>query len=127
ISFIVPFPQICKYRKNGYNSWNRFLNMPKSIIFCSVDSKNYYKWWNSAAIVDFKWKTFGEFYYYLIWIFYTIFYICFALASILPITDFYRNILFMVSILLGLIHLSFEIRQCLWKPKIYFHDPWNLF
>ena len=102
--------------------------MQKSLLFCNVDSENFYNWWNFAAIIDFKWKTFGKFYYNLIWFFYTIFCLCFALASILPTTDFYyRKIFFIISILLGFVHLSFEIRQCLWKQKFYFKDPWNLF
>jgi hypothetical protein len=95
------------------------LYKPKSILFCNVDSKNYYKWWNFAAIID-----------YLILIFYAIFFICFALATTLDqnfISEFYRMILFIISILLGFIHLYFEIQQCLWKPKIYFNDPLNLF
>src|ERR1043165_8173235 len=78
ISFIVPFPQICKYQERGYNPWNEMLYKPKSILFCNIDSNNYYKWWNFAAIIDFKWKNFGRSYYFLIWSFYTIFFICFA-------------------------------------------------
>ena len=149
ISFIVPFPQICNYQDKDklvleydrygnvnvvskskvidYNPWNKFLYVQKSLLFCNVDSENFYNWWNFAAIVDFKWKTFGKSYYYLIWFFYAIFYLCFILASTLDITDFYQKILFIITILLGLIHLSFEIQQCLWKQKVYFKDPWNLF
>jgi hypothetical protein len=103
------------------------LYKPKSILFCNIDSNNYYKWWNFAAIIDFKWETFGKSYYFLIWNFYTIFFICFTLASILELADDYLTILFIISILLGSIHLSFEIRQCLWNWKFYIKDPWNLF
>ncbi|EXX51430.1 hypothetical protein RirG_261790 [Rhizophagus irregularis DAOM 197198w] len=53
--------------------WNKFLNKPKSILFCNIDSNNFYNWWNFAAIIDFKWKTFGRIYYYLNWLFYTVF------------------------------------------------------
>ena len=127
ISFIVPFPQICKYQSKDYNPWNEFLYKSKSILFCNIDSNNFYKWWNFAAIIDFKWKTFGKFYYFSIWFFYTIFFICFALASILNLVDFHRKILFIISISLGFIYLSFEIRQCLWNWKIYIKDPVNLF
>src|SRR5439155_6945208 len=85
ICFIVPFPQIYKYQDKDYNSWNEILYKPKSILFCNVDRKNFYNWWNFAAIIDFKWKTFGKFYYFLIWFLYTIFYLCFALASMLDL------------------------------------------
>ncbi|RIA93092.1 hypothetical protein C1645_763207, partial [Glomus cerebriforme] len=88
-----------------------------------IDTNNFYKWWNFAAIIDFKWKTFGKTYYSLIWLFYTIFFLCFAVASTLE----QNNILFIISVIFGGIHLSFEIRQCYWDPKIYFNDLWNLF
>jgi hypothetical protein len=127
IRFIVPFPQIYKYNNS---SWNEILYKQKSILFCNIDTNNFYKWWNFAAIIDFKWKVFGRTYYYLNWFFYTIFFICF----ILPLT-FYTNfiinkvILIIIPILLilfGFIYLIIEIRQCLWKPQIYFSDPWNV-
>jgi hypothetical protein len=127
ISFIVPFHKMCKYQNKNYNPWNEMLFKPKSILFCNIDSNNFYQWWNFAAIIDFKWKTFGKFYYFLIWIFYTMFFICFVLAATLDLSDFHRTILFTISIFIGLIHLSFEIRQFLWNWKLYIKDPWNLF
>src|SRR5438045_2459149 len=126
------------------NFWSEFLCKPKSIRFCNVDSENFYKWWNFAAIIDFKWRDFGKFYYCWIWFFYTIFILCFILATTKPselnydpeLTDseysvdytgfFPVWILFIISSLFGLGHLFFEIRQCLWKPKQYFSDAWNL-
>ncbi|PKC10762.1 hypothetical protein RhiirA5_498240 [Rhizophagus irregularis] len=127
ISFIVPFPKLCKYQKND-NTWNDMLYQPKSILFYSIDSSNSYEWWNFAAIIDFKWKTFGIFYYLLIWFFYAIFVLCFALAVTLNFSDeLYRKILFIISILFGFIHLFFEFRQLLWNPRYYTKDPWNFF
>ncbi|CAB5314681.1 unnamed protein product [Rhizophagus irregularis] len=117
--------------KNGLNNiWNEFLYKQKSVLFCNIDSNHFYNWWNFAAIIDYKWKTFGWIYYYLIWMFYTIFYIFYALASTLDqnfISNFYHGFLFIISILLGFIHLYFEFQQCLWKTKEYFNDLWNLF
>ncbi|PKY26308.1 hypothetical protein RhiirB3_513186 [Rhizophagus irregularis] len=160
VSLIVPFPRICVYKddheiddnhddkskiitilkkmiirlmmipKKSGNPWNEFLFKPKSILFCNIDSNHLYNWWNFAAIIDFKWKTFGRGYYYLIWLFYTIFYVCYSLASTLeqkPIPDFYFELLFIISIIFGSIFLIFEIRYCLWDYKIYFNDIWNLF
>ncbi|CAB5380388.1 unnamed protein product [Rhizophagus irregularis] len=62
VSFIVPFPRICEYNDNP---WNKFIYEPKSILFCNIDGDHLYNWWNFAAIVDYKWKTFGWIYYYL--------------------------------------------------------------
>ena len=122
ISFIVPYPKICKYQEKDYNPWNEMLYQPKSILFCNIDSNNFYKWWNFAAVVDFKWNTFGKYYYYLIWLFYTIFYLCFTLAIVKN-----NNSLFIITIILGFVHLYFEFRQFLHKPKIYYKDPGNIF
>ena len=138
ITFVVPFPQVCKYHREyhkeykdkNYNPWNEFLYKPKSILFCNVDTNEFYRLWNFAAIIDFKWRKFARYYYYLIWLFYIIFSLCFALASTLDqnsISDSNRKILFIFSIILGFIHLFFEFRQFLWKPKIYIKDFWNLF
>ncbi|EXX71707.1 hypothetical protein RirG_076060 [Rhizophagus irregularis DAOM 197198w] len=127
VSFIVPFPRICEYNDNP---WNKFIYEPKSILFCNIDGDHLYNWWNFAAIVDYKWKTFGWIYYYLNWFFYTIFYICYSLASALDqnsIPDSYFKLLFIISIVLGSIFLIFEIRQFLWNTKLYVNDVWNLF
>ncbi|CAB4436873.1 unnamed protein product [Rhizophagus irregularis] len=122
ISFVNPFPQFCKYQDKNYNSWNEILTKSKSILFCNIDSNNFYKWWNFAAIIEFKWNIFKNT-YYLIWFFYTIFFLCFALAStLIP-----NNILFIISIVFGFGYLTVEGRQCYWKPKFYFIDIWNLF
>ncbi|UZO01477.1 uncharacterized protein OCT59_012575 [Rhizophagus irregularis] len=115
---------------NSNSIWNKFLYKQKSILFCNIDSNNFYNWWNFAAIVDFKWKTFGKRYYYLIWLFYTIFYICYSLASTLEqksIPDLYFKLLFTISIIFGSIFLINEIRYFLWDRKIYLNDIWNLF
>ena len=94
----------------------------KSILFYNIDSNNYYNWWNFAAIINFKWNTFGKYYYYFIWLFYAIFYLCFTFAIIEN-----NNTLFIISIILGFIHLYFEFRQFLWRPTIYYKDFGNLF
>ncbi|CAB5376351.1 unnamed protein product [Rhizophagus irregularis] len=73
-----------------FNIWNEFLYNPKSLLFCNIDSNHFYNWWNFAAIIDFKWRTFGRIYYFLIWFLYIVYYICYTLASILEpnfITD----------------------------------------
>lgn len=113
-----------------FNIWNEFLYNPKSLLFCNIDSNHFYNWWNFAAIIDFKWRTFGRIYYFLIWFLYIVYYICYTLASILEpnfITDVQRKSLFIISIIFGSIFLIFEILQCLWDYKIYFKDPWNYF
>ncbi|CAB4444874.1 unnamed protein product [Rhizophagus irregularis] len=142
IRFIVPFSPICEY-KNGEegredNFWNNFLHGPEdSLLFCNIDTGNFYKWWNFVAIVDFKWKIVKKI-YYLIWLFYTLFFLFFILAttkSNLERTNDFNytgvivpsDIYYIITCLFGIIHLFFEVRHCLWEPKVYFNDPWNYF
>ncbi|PKY20804.1 hypothetical protein RhiirB3_524567 [Rhizophagus irregularis] len=96
-------------------------------IKSKINSNHFYNWWNFAAIIDFKWETFGRVYYYLIWLFYTIFYVCYSLASTLELSDFYFKLLLIISIIFGSTFLIFEIRRILWNYKIYFNNVWNLF
>ncbi|CAB4427946.1 unnamed protein product [Rhizophagus irregularis] len=56
ITVLMMVPEKNEDRPN--NIWNEFLYKPKSILFCNIDSNNFYKWWNFAAIVNFKWKTY---------------------------------------------------------------------
>jgi hypothetical protein len=74
IRFIIPFFPICEYQKKASqlkkskteeteedmnenqkrNFWSEFLCKSKSIRFYNINSKNFYKWWNFAAIINFK-------------------------------------------------------------------------
>ncbi|CAB4376721.1 unnamed protein product [Rhizophagus irregularis] len=115
VSFIVPFPQICVYRDDNDHDNH---------------SNNFYNLWNFAAIIDFKWKTFGRVYYFSMWLFYTIFYVCYSLASTLEqnfFSDSYFKLLYIISIIFGSIFLILEIRHFLWNYKIYLNDIWNFF
>src|SRR5438045_62638 len=84
IRFIVPFSPICKYRDDDgryVNFWNNIIlyKSEDSFLFCNIDTKNFYKWWNFAIIIDFKWRTFGRSRYYWIGFFYFIFFLLFML------------------------------------------------
>ncbi|GET02377.1 hypothetical protein GLOIN_2v1881038 [Rhizophagus clarus] len=118
ISFIVPY---------NY-SWNEILCQPESILFHDIDSKTIYNGWNLTAFIAFNERIY--YYYYFIWFLYTIFYLCFALASTLEsnlIPDVYRTILLIISVILGLIHILVEIWQFYWLKENYFKDPCNFF
>ncbi|POG66203.1 hypothetical protein GLOIN_2v370110 [Rhizophagus irregularis DAOM 181602=DAOM 197198] len=85
------------------STWNEFLYKSKSILFCNIDSNNFYNLWNFAAIIDFKWKTFGRVYYFSMWLFYTIFYVCYSLASTLEqnfFSDSYFKLLYIILLYL---------------------------
>ena len=55
---------------------------------------------------------------------------CFTAVATLPheyLTEDHRKILLIASIILGFIHLSFEVHQIIYNPIKWFHDPWNWF
>ena len=92
---------------------------PQSSPFTEVISRNIYKTWNGEAIINFKWNTYGKYYYAMIWIFFMALLGSFTAAATIPqkyINEDVRQQLFIVSIVLGSIHLSFEFCQlCLCK------------
>ena len=102
---------------------------PKSSPFSQTHNNELYKTWNGEAIINFKWRVFGRYYYAGIWILFIIYLICFTLASI-PYDIFNkesRKKLFIFSIILGSIHLLFEVRQFIWSPIKWMSDILNLF
>jgi len=101
--FLIPFP--------GYVSYPSEYNWFKEIFFRPQS----YKTWNSEALINFKWRMYGIYYYIGICLFYTIFFISFIQGSSLE------------TIFFGCIHLLFEIRQFLWDPLKWLLDFWNWF
>ncbi|GBB98776.1 hypothetical protein RclHR1_03320002 [Rhizophagus clarus] len=127
IKLIVPFPNYLTYPKE-YNSFEEFLN-PKPSPFSNTRNNNeFYKTWNGEAIINFKWSLFGKHYYALIWFLFTTFLVCFTLASSVSskAINAKKNDLLISSIILGFVHLSFEIRQFIWNPKEWILNVWNL-
>ncbi|GBC04784.1 hypothetical protein RclHR1_05870008 [Rhizophagus clarus] len=124
----VPFPSYVTYSQK-YNWFKELLIKPQSSPFSRTHNNELYKTWNGEAIINFKWRVFGRYYYAAIWILFIIYLTCFTLASI-PYDIFnmeVRKILFIFSIILGLIHLLFEVRQFIWSPTKWISDIWNLF
>jgi hypothetical protein len=91
--------------------------------------KEFYKDLNGEAIVDFKWKTFGRYYYFLIWLIFTAFQISFITGSLnLSFkTDHIQTQLYKTTIIIGFVQLYFELRQFIWDSIEYIHSIWNLF
>ncbi|RGB36457.1 hypothetical protein C1646_758097 [Rhizophagus diaphanus] len=123
-----PFPSYVTYPKN-YNFLEELFIKPQSSPFSQTQNNELYKTWNGEAIINFKWRVFGRYYYTAIWILFIIYLTCFTLASI-PYDIFNkedRKRFFFFSIILGFIHLLFEVRQFIWSPFRWISDIWNLF
>jgi len=127
IIFIIPYIKFVNYPKDYY--WLLDWIKPKPSPFVeTVHCKEIYKTWNGEALINFKWNTYGKYYYALIWIGFIAFLGCFTVVATLPqeyLTEEKKEILLNASIILGFIHLSFEIRQIIYSPIKWINDFWN--
>jgi hypothetical protein len=128
IIFMNPYIKFVIYPKD-YN-WFWELIKPQPSPFIKTVNENIYKTWNGEALINFKWNTYGKYYYAVIWISFMVLLSCFTIAATVPQQYIDKNIqnqLFIASIILGFIHLSFEIRQFIYSPKKWIYEFWNIF
>ncbi|PKK61670.1 hypothetical protein RhiirC2_791467 [Rhizophagus irregularis] len=128
IIFMNPYIKFVNYPQK-YN-WFLELIKPKSSPFVKTINRDIYKTWNGEALINFKWDTYGKYYYAMIWIGFMALLGCFTAAATIPqqyINEEIQNQLLIASIILGFIHLSFEVRQFSYNPIKWAHDFWNLF
>ncbi|RIA87805.1 hypothetical protein C1645_827225 [Glomus cerebriforme] len=128
ITFMSPYVKYVNYPKNY--SWISELVRPQSSPFVKSINGDIYKTWNGEALINFKWNTYGKYYYTIIWISFMALLGCFTFAATIPqkyIEEDTRKQLFIASIILGSIHLSFEIRQFIYGPINWIKDYWNIF
>uniref|UniRef100_U9U781 Uncharacterized protein n=1 Tax=Rhizophagus irregularis (strain DAOM 181602 / DAOM 197198 / MUCL 43194) TaxID=747089 RepID=U9U781_RHIID len=127
ITLIVPYVDYSRYPLE-YSFWNE-LFYPPSSVFTDTCIKEVYSNWNGEAIIRFKWNKFGRAYYIIIWLLFTIFLVCFTIASY-PTNSITREIrikLYQTSTVFGVFHLIHELRQFIQKPNKYFFSRMNLF
>ncbi|PKK74007.1 hypothetical protein RhiirC2_847179 [Rhizophagus irregularis] len=123
IKLYIPLPQFASYNTN-YNPVKEFFLGPEKNEFLKLKDSHFYSDWNGEALLNFKWKKFGRFYYYINWLVYIAFLITFSLA----IHGNFQKVFFIISAILGFFQLLFfEVRQFLWNMKKYFFSIWNWF
>jgi hypothetical protein len=128
ITFMNPYINFINYPQN-YN-WFLELIKPQSSPFVKTINSDIYKTWDGETIVNFKWNTYGKYYYVIIWIGFIALLGCFTTAATIP--QQYINVdiqkqLLIASIILGFIHLSFEVRQFIYNPIKWIRNFWNIF
>jgi len=127
ITFIVPYIKFVSYPQE-YTWWE--LIKPQSSPFVKTINREIYKTWNGEALINFKWNLYGIYYYAIIWIMFAALLACFTVAITFPeefISEEIRKRLLIASIILGSIHLTFEIRQFIYDPIKWIFDTWNYF
>lgn len=123
VKLYIPLPQFASYN-TSYYFIKEFLWGPEKNQFLKLKDFGFYSDWNGEALLNFKWKKFGRFYYYMNWLLYIAFLIIFALAT----HGKFQTVFFIISVILGFFQLLFfEVRQFLWNKKKYFLNIWNLF
>ncbi|EXX70974.1 hypothetical protein RirG_082680 [Rhizophagus irregularis DAOM 197198w] len=129
ITFMIPYIKFVNYPQN-YNWLLEILIRPQPSPFVKTISRDIYKTWNGEALINFKWNTYGKYYYIIIWITFMAFLCCFTAAATISkqyIDENIRKQLLITSIIFGFIHLSFEIRQIIYNPIKWIQDFWNIF
>jgi hypothetical protein len=124
ISYIkfVNYPQ-------DYNYISK-LFWPKPSPFVNTINRDIYKTWNGEALINFKWNTYGKYYYFIICILFMALLGCFTAVATIPQDHLNENLkknLLKTSITLGSFHLIQEIRQFIYNPKKWFLNYWNFF
>jgi hypothetical protein len=128
ITFMNPYIKFINYPQDY--KWFLELIRPQPSPFTKTISKDIYKTWNGEALINFKWNTFGKYYYAMIWILFIALLGCFTATATIPqkyINDDVRKQLFIASIILGFIHLSFEVHQLIYYSTKWFYNFWNIF
>ncbi|GES90191.1 hypothetical protein GLOIN_2v1874127 [Rhizophagus clarus] len=128
ITFMNPYIKFVNYPKD-YN-WFFELIKPQPSPFVETISSDIYKTWNGESLINFKWNAYGKYYYAMIWIGFMSLLGCFTVAATTPPQDIDNDIqkrLLITSIVLGSIHMTFEIRQFFFDPIRWISDFWNLF
>jgi len=120
--FLIPFPYYVSY-PSKYN-WFKDLFNPQPSPFIETDNIEFYKTWNGEALINFKWRVYGVYYYLGIWLLHIIFLTIFIIASRIPDV---RNYFLAAFIVFGCFNLLIEIRQFFWNPLKWLLDFWNFF
>jgi hypothetical protein len=128
IIFMIPYIKFINYPQD-YN-WILELIKPQPSPFIETINENIYKTWNIEALINFKWNTYGIYYYMIIWIMFVTLLGCFTAVATIPQlydNEDVRKQLLNASIILGFFHLIFEIRQMIYNPIKWIYDLWNRF
>ncbi|CAG8518994.1 12429_t:CDS:2 [Dentiscutata heterogama] len=129
IHFVVPLSGFSSY-DTDFSFWNEIFGRTKSNGFVEIQTPELYSSWSGEALLNFKWNTFGKYYYYLDWAIFTLFLMTFSFAVTENgyISESVQEILLWTSIILGLFLLMYiELRQLIFNWKRYIFNLWNCF
>jgi len=127
ITFIIPYIKFVNYPQD-YEWWWELIK-PKPSSFVEAINRSIYKTLNGEALINFKWNTYGKYYYFAIWMKFTALLGCYTAAATSSeglLSDGIRRLL-IASIILGFLHFTFELRQFIYDPIKWIFDAWHYF
>jgi len=104
--FLTPFPCYNSYTSK-YDWFKEFFIKPRSSPFIETDNIEFYKTWNSEALINFKWRMYGNTYYIGICLLYAIFFTCFIISIEIDIMVNIGNDFILATILFEYFQLLF--------------------
>ncbi|CAG8623734.1 9446_t:CDS:2 [Paraglomus brasilianum] len=131
LTLVVRLPNFCSYPRQ-YSAMKDFFFPAPSPFVKTVISRTpeLFRTWDGEALINFKWRTFGRYYYILVCIKFIVFAVCFITAISLTEDDSNsstRQNLFLAVVVFAGWHLHLEVRQFIWNPIYYVFSPWNWF
>ncbi|CAG8489395.1 9672_t:CDS:10 [Funneliformis caledonium] len=117
ITFMIPYIKFVSYPEDY--DWIEELFHPQPSPFIETISSEIYKTWGGEALINFKWNSFGKYYFAIIWMEFAILLGCFTTAATLSedyLTEDIKKNLFIASIILASINLTFIYRRQLCSP-----------
>ncbi|GBB97694.1 hypothetical protein RclHR1_03040011 [Rhizophagus clarus] len=105
--------------------WYEELIKPQPSPFVETINEDIYKTWSGESLINFKWNTYGKYYYFTIWTCFTILLGFFTAAVATPqqnIDENARKLFLIITFVLGIILLNYEVRQFIYNPKKWVFD-----
>ncbi|RGB38504.1 hypothetical protein C1646_755671 [Rhizophagus diaphanus] len=131
ITFMISYIKFVNYPRDYNYIFDLF--WPKPSPFINIINRDIYKTWNGEALINFKWNTYGKYYYFIICILFMALLGCFTAVATIPQDYLNENLkrnLLKTSITLGSFHLIQKIRQIiynLYNLKKWIRNYWDFF
>ncbi|CAG8500578.1 2041_t:CDS:2 [Paraglomus occultum] len=127
LTLMVPLPKYCSYPEQ-YTVWKDILDPPASPFIVGTRNKNsmFYQTWESEAIINFKWKSFGLKYHCLITVAFISYFALFSMAitdGLIPEDS--RKFFLLITVIFGSWHHVMILRQLVHKRLDYILSIWT--
>jgi len=129
ITFMIPYVKFVSYPQR-YDWWLELIK-PQPSPFVETINREIYKTCNGEALINFKWNSYGKYYYAINWLMFNALLGCFTASASFPndyISQENRKRLFLTaSFILGYANIFHKCRQLVYDPIGWYIDPWNYF